>query len=90
MGICCGESKSGSEQRVYNNQTDTVLNNGNKSTSDSGLKSILYGARDDETRTVTGSKGKSDSKLLQEFRETFLNIDEIIIGKLSDLFIMLW
>lgn len=34
--------------------------------------------------------GKSYSKLLQEFRETFLNIDLMIINELSDLFFGLW
>lgn len=34
--------------------------------------------------------GKSYSKLLQEFRETFLNIDLMIIDELSDLFFGLW
>lgn len=34
--------------------------------------------------------GKSYSKLLQEFRETFLNIDLMVINDLSDLFFGLW
>lgn len=34
--------------------------------------------------------GKSYSKLLQEFRDTFLNIDLMIIRELSDLFFGLW
>lgn len=34
--------------------------------------------------------GKSYSKLLQEFRETFLNIDLMVINELSDLFFGLW
>lgn len=36
------------------------------------------------------SGGASYSKLLQEFRETFLNIDVMIINNLSDLFFNLW
>ena len=39
---------------------------------------------------VLGWNGKSPSKLLQEFRETFLNIDMMIIEELSDLFFGLW
>ncbi len=34
--------------------------------------------------------GKSYSKLLTEYRETFLNIDMLIIDELKDLFINLW
>lgn len=85
-----GDTKSGSEQRVYNNQTDSISNSGSKTNSESGLKTILYGMNNDDMHTFTGSKDISDSKLLKEFRETFLNIDEMIIGKLSDLFILLW
>lgn len=40
--------------------------------------------------SVLGWNGKSPSKLLQEFRETFLNIDMMIIEELSDLFFGLW
>ncbi len=36
------------------------------------------------------SAGVSYSKLLQEFRETFLNIDMLIINNLNDLFFNLW
>lgn len=34
--------------------------------------------------------GKSYSKLLMEFRETFLNIDQMIIDELKPLFFLLW
>lgn len=40
---------------------------------------------------VKGKAGGSNySKLLKEFRETFLNIDMMIINELSDLFMNLW
>ena len=83
-------TKNLQDQRVYNNLTDTKNDSGSKNGSNSGLKSILYGGTDNGTEQVLGSKGISDSKLLQEFRETFLNIDEMVIGRLNDLFIMLW
>lgn len=42
-------------------------------------------------QTLKGkSSGVSYSKMLQEFRETFLNIDMMVIENLSDLFINLW
>lgn len=41
--------------------------------------------------TVKGKQGvQSYSKLLQEYRETFLNIDMLVINNLEDLFIQLW
>lgn len=39
---------------------------------------------------VYGYEGKNASKLLQDFRDTFLNIDMLIIRDLEDLFIQLW
>lgn len=46
---------------------------------------------DDYIEHVTGkTNGVSYSKLLNEFRETFLNIDMLIINDLSDLFMNLW
>lgn len=46
---------------------------------------------DDYIEHVTGkTSGISYSKLLNEFRETFLNIDMLIINDLSDLFMNLW
>lgn len=41
--------------------------------------------------TVTGKQGGGNySEMLQKFRETFLNIDMMIINDLSDLFFNLW
>lgn len=83
-------TKNLTDQRVYNSLTDTKSDSGTKNGSNSGLKSILYGGTDNGTEAILGSKGISDSKLLQEFRETFLNIDEMVINKLNDLFMLLW
>lgn len=45
----------------------------------------------DYAQHVVGkTAGKSYSKMLEEFRETFLNIDLKIINELSDLFMTLW
>lgn len=58
-----------------NNRTDnTIVNN-----------------TDEYIRTVKGkSGGASYSKRLKEFRETFLNIDAMIIDELKGLFLNLW
>lgn len=53
-------------------------------------KSIITGT-DSYIENVMGKQGSSSfSKLLQEFRQTFLNIDAMIIEELSDLFFGLW
>ena len=39
---------------------------------------------------VMGSNNRSDSSLLNEYRTTFLNIDEMIINELNDLFMNIW
>ena len=83
-------TKNLTDQRIYNSLTDTKNDTGTKAINNTGLKSILYGGIDNGTEAELGSKGISDSKLLQEFRETFLNIDEMVIGRLKDLFILLW
>lgn len=41
--------------------------------------------------TVKGKQGsESYSKLLKEYRETFINIDMLVIGELTDLFMNIW
>lgn len=40
--------------------------------------------------TIVGYNGCNPSKSIKEFRETFLNIDLLIIKELEDLFIQLW
>lgn len=42
------------------------------------------------THVIGKAGGVSFSRMVQEFRETFLNIDMMIINDLSDLFMLLW
>ncbi len=54
-------------------------------------KNSTLNTTEDYIKHVYGkTPGFSYSKLLQEFRETFLNIDMLIINELSDLFFGLW
>lgn len=78
------------EGRIYNQMTDTENKSVQKYGQRGNNKSMTYGTTNTYVDNVVGSKGKSDSALLKEFRETFLNIDEMIIGRLKDLFILLW
>ena len=65
-------------------------NSGTKGVVGSDGKTMTYGSTDDYVDNLVGSKGKSDSELLMEFRKTFLNIDMMIIDKLSDCFMLIW
>ena len=50
-----------------------------------------YTDTDEYWETVVGKKGgASYSQLLQEYRQTFLRIDMMIIDELKDLFMNLW
>ena len=75
--------------------TGTVTNTGTQQ--NSGSKNATIGRTEDISTTedylehVVGKTGGiSYSKMLTEYRETFLNIDMMIIEDLSDLFMGLW
>lgn len=59
---------------------------GSSSSSDSNKSNSVEGYLE----KVSGFDGKSASTLLQEYRETFLNIDVMIIEELEVLFMQLW
>lgn len=45
----------------------------------------------DNTNVITGKRSfKTFSKMLEEYRETFLNIDMQVINSLNDLFMLIW
>lgn len=68
--------------------TDT---SGNNSSTTNGNVSATLTNTEDYLETVQGKNGgASYSKLLMEYRETFLNIDMMVIDQLEDLFMQLW
>lgn len=70
-----------------NNSTDTITRNGNRT--GSGRENINN--TDKYIETVKGKQGTENySSLLKKFRETFLNIDMMIIEDCSDCFFTLW
>ena len=72
------------------NQSDrdeTVTRTGESQTE--GTEDVLTTEQYGE-RVIGKSGGVSYSKLLKEFRETFLNIDMMVIRELDDLFFNLW
>lgn len=67
-------------------ENDSYLTSAAKDTTNGNYK-----ATEDYNQTITGkAQGGTFSKMLKEFRETFLNIDKMIINDLSDLFFNLY
>lgn len=78
------------------NTTDDTSHTDNTSNGTSTSKSNYTGtdkitSTEDYLESVKGKQGSgSYSKLLKEYRDTFLNIDKQVIESLSDLFFGLW
>ncbi len=77
--------------------TGTQSNEGNRNVSNTGTqtndsnKTRNFNSTDDYLEHVAGKRGtQSYSKLLDDYRKTFLNIDVDVINDLNDLFMGLW
>ena len=82
-----------STEKNTNNLTATDTENKtskNTQTTDNNLSKNLKSTDDYIQKIVGKTGGSSYSTLLKEFRETFLNIDNMIIEELSDLFLNLF
>jgi len=74
-----------SKQEIKNgNYSDTDIGNRN------GTKTGTANNVGDYLETVVGFENMNASKLLQDYRETFLNIDMQIIDELNKLFMCIW
>ena len=76
-----------------NNTTDTTANTTTENTNNYKRESeenANIKVSDNFTDVFKGYSGISGSKLLNEFRKTFLNIDMQIIDELEELFFQLW
>lgn len=80
--------------RTYNTQNPTTTENtrtyNTTNTISSNKNTNLTSTQEYAEHVIGKFPGKSYSKLLMEFRETFLNIDLMVIRELSDLFFGLW
>lgn len=71
--------------------TETTSTTGETNTSETGSKNNNVDSKENYVETVKGkNSGVSYSKLLLEYRETFLNIDDMVINEFKDLFFNLW
>ena len=82
-------SSSTTDSENENDTTTTITNTGGKTTTDT--RSSEYTNTEEWLEHISGKRGTTSySKLLQEYRETFVNIDMKIINELSDLFMNVW
>lgn len=80
-------TKVNEDNTTTNNSTDTITRNDNRT--GSGTENINN--TDKYIETIKGKQGTENySSLLKKFRETFLNIDMMIIEDCSDCFFTLW
>lgn len=80
----------GNSSDVVNTTDNTESRGSNSNTTNENVSSILTNT-EDYLETVQGKNGgASYSKLLTEYRETFLNIDMMVIDNLEELFMQLW
>ena len=87
-------STTDNNTRTYNTSNDTTNNNTRTYNTQNAIDGSKTGntAREGEyfERIRGKMSGKSYAKMLQELRETFLNIDMMIIEDLSDLFLNIY
>lgn len=92
-------SDEGSSTSSQDNTQHTESTESNSGTTSSTISvdytrnkgdSDVLNTTEDYLEHVVGYEGSSASKLLKDFRETFLNIDMMVINDLEDLFFQLW
>ena len=71
-----------------NQYTDETYENGTNSNAKMG--NTTNNTTDSYTEKVMGYDGHNPSKMISEFRNTFLNIDMMIIKELESLFMLVW
>lgn len=86
-----GTDKTSTNTNAENTENKNTETNGNNRTNVNGNVSSTLTNTEDYLETVQGKNGGSSySKLLMEYRETFLNIDMMVVNELEDLFMQLW
>ena len=85
-------SSNASNNNISSVDDNKTLNTSkNNNTDASKYKTGTVSNSEEYVERVLGKRGTvSNSKLLKEFRETFLNIDRMVIDELNDLFFGLW
>lgn len=89
-GISTTEYGKTLSQTGNDKETVNRIKGGNVIKDSGNTHTIKYGSMDEYLKHLIGYVGVSQSKLLNEFRETFLNIDKMIIEELNVLFFGLY
>lgn len=89
-GISTTEYGKTLNQTGNDKENVTRVKGGNITKDSDNRHRIVYGSSDEYLKHLIGYMGVSQSKLLNEFRETFLNIDKMIIDDLRVLFFGLY
>lgn len=89
------DSASNSSQTANSGSGNSSINgNGNSTTNVNESSAVssenTTSTTEDYLEHVVGYESRSGSKLLKEYRETFLNIDMMVIEELEPLFMQLW
>ena len=81
----------GVESETYLTNARKITDSGSTNNSNSYNSSDSGNSNDDYFENVKGKRGGENySDMLRKYRETFLNIDMMIIKELDDLFLNLW
>lgn len=93
------ENNSINNEQVNTNQNTSIFNKDKQNAKNTGFKTDnakskgknIFSGTENYIERVAGKQGATSySKMLEEFRKTFLNIDAMVIEELSDLFFGLW
>ena len=91
VGLDEGTYLTNARKTSDNSITTTTTSNtssGSIDSSDNGLDNL--NSTEEYLEKVNGWSGTSGSELIIKYRETFLNIDVMILNELEDLFFQLW
>lgn len=86
------KNENGTSEKSYTENSDTTINNTGKfdiTTGETG-NSVFTGTEEYIQHVVGKTAGINYSKMLLDFRDTFINVDKMIIDNLSDLFFGLY
>ena len=80
-------TRTGTTSGTKHSETDTTITSGRSGTDTSTAK---INTLDDYLEKTSGITGVSQSQLLTEYRNTFLNIDQMVLRELRPLFFLLY
>ena len=89
-GVESGTYLTNARKNIDENTTNANTNT-NSASNETNTNKTEANTTDEYIERITGKQGsKNYSSLLKEYRETFLNIDMMVIEEFNDLFLNLW